>query len=279
VLPGLLIGTLLPFVFAALTMLSVGKAAESIMWECRDQLNNRWESGAQLDPAKCIRISTISSIREMMPPGTIAIFTPMIVGCILGAKGLIGLLAGAISAGFLLAVTMANAGGAWDNAKKYVEKGNLGPGKGKKSANHKAVVVGDTVGDPFKDTSGPALNILIKLMSIVSLVMAPALKREAWTLWYIGLIIIVVMVIGGYIFKAQFGNSGLHDKKKIDEVSARRKADPQAKKDKEDKDAKKHGKKPASPVAAEEKKQEKTADGEPDPFEHKGSAKLAVDLS
>merc|ERR1712065_117762 len=113
----------------------------------------------------------------MAIPGGLAVFMPPIVGFVLGSKGLAGMLIGSLSSGFLLAIMMSNAGGAWDNAKKYVEKDNLGPGKGKRSENHKAVVVGDTVGDPFKDTSGPALNILIKLMTIVSLVLAPAFNR------------------------------------------------------------------------------------------------------
>jgi membrane protein implicated in regulation of membrane protease activity len=248
-------------------MLSVGKAAESIMWECRDQLNKRWESGTALDPAKCIRISTVSSIREMMAPGTLAVFSPVVTGFVLGTKGLLGLLAGSISAGFLLAVTMANAGGAWDNAKKYVEKGNLGPEKGKKSANHKAVVVGDTVGDPFKDTSGPALNILIKLMSIVSLVMAPAFTVTPWENWWIGLIMTIAYVFGGIIYQIKFGNAQLHDKKAIDEVSAKRKADPREKLAREERLAKKSG------GGHEEKKAPASSSDEPDPFEAQGSAK------
>jgi K(+)-stimulated pyrophosphate-energized sodium pump len=268
VLPGLLLGAMLPFVFAALTMLSVGKAAESIMWECRDQLNKRWESGTALDPAKCIRISTVSSIREMMAPGTLAVFAPVVTGFVLGTKGLLGLLAGAISAGFLLAVTMANAGGAWDNAKKYVEKGNLGPDKGKKSANHKAVVVGDTVGDPFKDTSGPALNILIKLMSIVSLVLTPAFTSTAWENWWVGLILTIAYIFGGVIYQVKFGGQNLHDKRAIDEVSAKRKADPREKQAREERQAKKSG------GGHEEKKQAPTSSSdEPDPFEAQGSAK------
>jgi hypothetical protein len=186
---------------------------------------------------------------------------------VLGTKGLLGLLAGSISAGFLLAVTMANAGGAWDNAKKYVEKGNLGPDKGKKSSNHKAVVVGDTVGDPFKDTSGPALNILIKLMSIVSLVMAPAFSKTPWQNWWIGLIMTIVYVFGGIIYQIKFGNTQLHDKKAIDEVSAKRKADPREKQAREERQAKKSG------GSHEEKKAPTSSSDEPDPFEAQGSAK------
>ncbi len=122
------------------------------------------------DYARCVDISTQGSLRAMILPGSMAIITPIAVGFILGPEPLGGMLVGAIAAGFLLAVTMANSGGAWDNAKKYIEAGNLG---GKGSETHKAAVVGDTVGDPFKDTSGPSLNILIKLMSIVALVFAP----------------------------------------------------------------------------------------------------------
>merc|ERR1740115_402195 len=144
---------------------------------------------------ECIRISTVSSLQEMILPGVLAVFSPAIVGFILGAEALAGLLAGGLTSGFMLAVTMSNAGGAWDNAKKYVEKGGLGLGKGKKTKFHEAVVVGDTVGDPFKDTSGPALNILIKLMSMVSLVFAPLMHTEDWHYWYIGLVILAVMIV------------------------------------------------------------------------------------
>lgn len=224
-LPGVLIGACLPFVFAALTMLSVGKAAESIMWECRDQLNKKWESQTPLDPQRCVAISTKSSLIEMVVPGALSIFMPLIVGTVLGARGLLGMLTGSISCGFLLAVTMANAGGAWDNAKKWVEKDNLGAGKGKHSDQHKAVVVGDTIGDPFKDTSGPALNILIKLMSVVSLVIGPELDREPWENWVVGLIISVVLLLAGiafFYFVAKYAS--LHDRDAIDAVSIKRKA-------------------------------------------------------
>merc|ERR1712046_101672 len=152
VLCGVLVCALSPFVFAAMTMLSVGKAASSIMYECRRQLNLRYQNPSyQLQPSECVAISTEASLREMVAPGTLAIVTPIFIGFLLGSRSLLGLLAGAISAGFILAVTMSNAGGAWDNAKKYVEtdKNNKG------TMRHKAVIVGDTVGDPFKDTSGP----------------------------------------------------------------------------------------------------------------------------
>ena len=173
VLVGLFIGALLPFVFSALTMQAVGTAAYAIVNEVRRQFREIpgiMEGTGRPDYARCVDISTQGSLRAMILPGTMAVVAPIAVGFILGPEPLGGMLIGAISAGFLLAVTMANAGGAWDNAKKYIEAGNFG---GKGSEPHKAAVVGDTVGDPFKDTSGPSLNILIKLMSVVALVFAP----------------------------------------------------------------------------------------------------------
>eukprot|EP00457_Paulinella_chromatophora_P001623 gb/GEZN01001625.1/.p1 GENE.gb/GEZN01001625.1/~~gb/GEZN01001625.1/.p1 ORF type:complete len:810 (-),score=79.07 gb/GEZN01001625.1/:404-2833(-) len=178
VLPSVLFGAMLPFVFAALTMLSVGAAAEAVMWECRDQLNRKAFDGLALSPDRCVHICAQQSLREMVPPGALAVLSPLFIGFMLGPKGLLGMLLGSIASGFLLALMMSNAGGAWDNAKKWVEKLGLGEGKGKNTKYHKAVVVGDTVGDPFKDTSGPALNILVKLMSIVSLVIAPLLSTK-----------------------------------------------------------------------------------------------------
>ncbi len=172
VLPGLLIGAMLPFLFSALTMTAVGRAAKEIVLEVRRQFKEIpgiMEGTAQPDYARCVDISTRSALREMILPGILAVASPLLVGFILGKEALAGMLIGATAAGFLLAVMMANAGGAWDNAKKYIEAGQMG---GKGSAAHKAAVVGDTVGDPFKDTSGPSLNILIKLMSIVALVFA-----------------------------------------------------------------------------------------------------------
>lgn len=171
-LPGILIGAMLPYLFAALTMTAVGKAAYEIVLEVRRQFKEipgLMEGTGQPDYRACVGISTQSALREMILPGALAVIVPLAVGFILGAEALAGLLIGAIASGFLLAVMMANAGGAWDNAKKWIETGEMG---GKGSPAHKAAVVGDTVGDPFKDTSGPALNILIKLMSIVSLVFA-----------------------------------------------------------------------------------------------------------
>ena len=173
VLMGLIVGALLPFLFAALTMQAVGRAANAMVQEVRRQfreIKGLMEGTANADYARAVDISTRGAMREMVLPGLLAIIAPIVVGVILGAAALGGMLIGAIATGFLLAIMMANAGGAWDNAKKYIEAGNLG---GKGSDAHAAAVVGDTVGDPFKDTSGPALNILIKLMSIVALVFAP----------------------------------------------------------------------------------------------------------
>jgi K(+)-stimulated pyrophosphate-energized sodium pump len=175
-LAGLLIGALMPFVFSALTMEAVGRAAQDMVEEVRRQFNEipglrEGKEGVKAEYAKCVDISTKGALREMIIPGLIAVVVPIAVGLtpFLGAEAVGGLLIGAIASGSLLAITMANSGGAWDNAKKYVEAGAYG---GKGTSNHEAAVVGDTVGDPFKDTSGPSLNILIKLMSIVALVFA-----------------------------------------------------------------------------------------------------------
>ena len=173
VLMGLLVGSIMPFLFAALTMQAVGRAANAMISEVRRQfreIDGLMEGTAPADYARAVDISTQGAMREMVLPGVLAVVAPLAVGAILGPEALAGLLIGAIATGFLLAIMMANAGGAWDNAKKYVEAGHHG---GKGSEQHAAAVVGDTVGDPFKDTSGPALNILIKLMSIVALVFAP----------------------------------------------------------------------------------------------------------
>ncbi len=172
VLVGAFIGAMAAFLFCGLTMGAVGRAAESMVEEVRRQfreIKGILEGEATPEYGKCVEISTRSAQREMIIPSILAIVIPIIVGVLLGVAGVLGLLVGGLAAGFTLAVFMANAGGAWDNAKKYVEEGNYG---GKGSANHKATIVGDTVGDPFKDTSGPSLNILIKLMSMVSIVMA-----------------------------------------------------------------------------------------------------------
>merc|ERR1712113_65341 len=219
VLAGILVGAMLPYLFAALTMISVGKAAAEIITEVRRQFHEetnskgftlgdciklytkhadeieagQWECSAEEevtpDSDKCVEISTKQSVREMIAPGTYAVLAPLIGGFLVGPAFLLGLLAGAIGSGCMLAIMMANAGGAWDNSKKLCEKLGL-----KKSTNEKereqqkACVVGDTVGDPFKDTSGPALNILIKLMSMVSLTIAPLLKSWDESMWYLGIV-------------------------------------------------------------------------------------------
>merc|ERR1712113_344576 len=219
VLAGVLVGAMLPYLFAALTMISVGKAAAEIITEVRHQFQTKtnddgmtlgqcikmytemyekhgegqWKAGEQEevtpDSDKCGEISTKQSVREMIAPGTYAVLAPLIGGFLVGPAFLLGLLAGAIGSGCMLAIMMANAGGAWDNSKKLCEKLGL-----KKSTNEKereqqkACVVGDTVGDPFKDTSGPALNILIKLMSMVSLTIAPLLKSWDESMWYLGIV-------------------------------------------------------------------------------------------
>ena len=174
ILVGLVIGAMLPFIFSALTMQAVGRAAQGIVDEVRRQFREipgLMEGTATPDSARCVDISTRGALREMILPGVMAVLAPIATGFILGEAALGGLLIGSVSAGFMLAIMMASAGGTWDNAKKYVELGNYG---GKGSDAHKAAVEGDVVGDPFKDTSGPSLNILLKLMAIVSLVFAPA---------------------------------------------------------------------------------------------------------
>jgi K(+)-stimulated pyrophosphate-energized sodium pump len=172
VLSGMFIGSMMAFLFCGLTMNAVGRAAQSMVEEVRRQfreIKGILTGESEPDYARCVQISTKGAQREMVLPSVLAIIVPIITGLIFGVTGVIGLLVGGLSAGFVLAIFMANAGGAWDNAKKYVEEGNFG---GKGSDVHKATVVGDTVGDPFKDTSGPSLNILIKLMSMVAIVMA-----------------------------------------------------------------------------------------------------------
>jgi K(+)-stimulated pyrophosphate-energized sodium pump len=181
VLVGIFIGAMMAFLFCGLTMNAVGRAAQKMVEEVRRQfstIKGILEGKAEPDYARCVEISTKGAQREMLFPSLLAIIVPILTGLILGVAGVLGLLIGGLSSGFVLAVFMANAGGAWDNAKKYVEEGNFG---GKGSECHKATVVGDTVGDPFKDTSGPSLNILIKLMSMVSIVMAGL--TVAWSLF------------------------------------------------------------------------------------------------
>jgi len=228
VLSGVLTGAMLPFLFAALTMISVGKAAAEIIQEVRDQFANHknakgfslgdcirlytemyekhgegnWKAPPDKevipDSDRCVTISTRSSVREMIAPGAYAILAPLIGGFLVGPRFLMGMLAGAIASGCMLALMMANAGGAWDNSKKLCEKLGLKKSKNpKEREQQKACVVGDTVGDPFKDTSGPALNILIKLMSMVSLTVSPLLKdyKEDFEFWYMGLIPLGIFII------------------------------------------------------------------------------------
>merc|ERR1719263_2316534 len=197
VLSGVLFGAMFPFLFGALTMLSVRKAAGSIIVEVQTQFREikgllAGEPGVECDSDRCVALCTQSSVKEMILPGGVAIFAPIGIGLLIGAKCLGGMLVGAIASGFVLAVMMSNAGGVWDNSKKYIENENTYGGK--KSETHKACVVGDTVGDPFKDTSGPALNILIKLMSVLALLLAP-IFREDWATWWVGLIVLAVAAV------------------------------------------------------------------------------------
>ena len=173
VIAGAFIGGMLPFLFSALTMNAVGDAANAMVEEVRGQFRKNpgiMEGTSDPDYGRCIDISTQASLRKMILPGLLAVAAPLLVGLILGIEALGGLLVGGLITGVLLAIMMANAGGAWDNAKKYIETGVYG---GKGSDAHKAAVTGDTVGDPFKDTSGPSINILIKLMTTVSLIFLP----------------------------------------------------------------------------------------------------------
>jgi K(+)-stimulated pyrophosphate-energized sodium pump len=174
---GLFLGAIVPFLIASMTMTAVGKAAFKIVEEIRRQfreIKGLMEGTAEPDPATCVDIATRSALHYMIAPGLFGVLSPVAVGFIIGKEALGGFLVGANIVGVLMALFMANAGGAWDNAKKYIEQGNLG---GKGSANHKAAVIGDTVGDPFKDTSGPTMNILIKLMSVISLILAPLMIK------------------------------------------------------------------------------------------------------
>ncbi len=175
VLVGMFIGGVFPFIVSAMTMTAVGDAAFDMIVEVRRQFKEipgLLEGKAKPDTARCVDIATRAALRRMILPGSLAVLAPVVIGFGLGPKALGGMLGGALICCVMMALMMANAGGAWDNAKKYVEKGNLG---GKGSDVHKAAVVGDTVGDPLKDTSGPSMNILINVMAIVSLVIAPLL--------------------------------------------------------------------------------------------------------
>ena len=173
VIVGLFIGGMLPFLFSSMTMDSVSKAAYKMIEEVRNQFRTipgLLEGTGKPDYKKCVAISTQAALKEMLLPGIMSVLAPVLIGLLLGPTALGGMLAGALVTGVMLAIFMSNSGGAWDNAKKYVEDGHHG---GKGSDTHHAAVVGDTVGDPFKDTSGPSINILIKLMTVVSLVFAP----------------------------------------------------------------------------------------------------------
>ena len=179
VLVGIFIGSMLAFVFCALTIKAVGRAASAMVGEVRRQFRDIpgiMEGESKPDYAACVAISTRGAQREMILPSLLAVIVPIVVGLLLDVAGVMGMLGGGLGTGFVLAIMLNNAGGAWDNAKKYIETGQLG---GKGSACHKASVVGDTVGDPFKDTAGPSLNILIKLMSMVSVVAAGAIVKFA----------------------------------------------------------------------------------------------------
>jgi inorganic pyrophosphatase len=181
VMPGLLFGAMLPYLFFAMTMKSVGMAAMEMVNEIRRQFQDPKVADGSKEPDynACVVIATKASLWKMIPPGALVMFTPIIVGILFGKYTLAGLLPGAIVSGVQMAISSSNTGGAWDNAKKYIEKGGLGdPSKGKNSPYHAAAVIGDTVGDPLKDTSGPALNILIKLMAIISVVFAPVVDSK-----------------------------------------------------------------------------------------------------
>jgi K(+)-stimulated pyrophosphate-energized sodium pump len=178
VIAGLFLGVLMPAIFCALTLNAVGRTSFAIINEVRRQFREikglrEGEEGVRPEYSKCVDICTKAALKEMIAPGLLTVAAPIAVGFLLGPMALGGFLIGAVATGFLIAIMMANAGGSWDNAKKWIETGQYG---GKGSDAHKAAVVGDTVGDPFKDTSGPSLNIMIKLMSIIALVLAPVLK-------------------------------------------------------------------------------------------------------
>jgi len=188
----LVLGAMLPYAFSAMTMSAVSEAAQEMISEIQDQFadGHILSGNRRPDYDRCIMISTKSSIREMLAPGLLVLLSPILTGFLFGAKGVSGLLAGAIVSGVQIAISFSNTGGAWDNAKKYIEAGSLvveGARHGKHSEAHKAAVVGDTVGDPLKDTSGPSINILIKLMAITSLVFSGAFQRYGGvTLGYLG---------------------------------------------------------------------------------------------
>jgi inorganic pyrophosphatase len=192
VFSGLLIGAMLPYAFSALTMKAVGRAALEMVVEIRQQLkdNPRIRTGEVApDYERCISISTTASLKEMIAPGCLVILTPICIGLLFGPRAIAGLLPGALVSGVQMAISSSNTGGAWDNAKKFIEAEKLtenGIVKGKGSDEHKAAVIGDTVGDPLKDTSGPSLNILIKLSAILSLVFTPFMQKTGWLVCPLG---------------------------------------------------------------------------------------------
>merc|ERR1719334_2612937 len=201
VLVSAIFGACLPYIFAALTMMAVGRAASLMIEEVRRQFRDYKllsdNPTQKPDFAECVSISTKASLIEMIIPGVMAICSPLVCGFMLGREALGGLLIGALVSGFMLAIFMANSGGAWDNAKKWIEANGLGDGKGKNTKFHVAAIVGDTVGDPFKDTSGPSLDILIKLMTMMSILFAPIYPEEAFDedWWWVGLIIFILFMI------------------------------------------------------------------------------------
>ena len=207
---GLIFGAMLPFYFTAMTMAAVGDAAQEMIIEIKRQFDTLdiFNGRDKPDYERCIQISTNASVKMMIPPGILVIATPLVFGFLLGPRGVSGLIAGTIASGIQVAISFSNTGGAWDNAKKFIEGGHLKDEKTgqvyrKKSEAHKNAVIGDTVGDPMKDTSGPSINILIKLMSIISLTMAPLIKgQDDWEYWYFGLIpLILGLVISVVCYK------------------------------------------------------------------------------
>lgn len=219
VMVGLLLGAMLPFIFSAMTMKAVSDAAYDIVKEVRRQfqeIKGLMAGKARADYKSCVDISTKAAISQMATPALLAVLVPVIVGFFLGAEALGGLLAGSIATGFLMAIFMANAGGAWDNAKKYIEAGNLG---GKGSVVHKAAVVGDTVGDPFKDTSGPSINILIKLISIVALLIGPIIIAVDFNLiWMTSVGGGILILLAAYIL---FGKKLLNEERDDEEDNSK----------------------------------------------------------
>lgn len=221
ILAAAIFGACLPYIFSSLAMLAVGRAASLMIEEVRRQFNtynllDPENATGEPDYQRCVAISTQASIIEMLIPTILAVLSPLFIGYLLNAQALGGLLAGSTISGFLLAVFMSNSGGAWDNAKKYIEGKNLGENKGKGSEYHKAAVVGDTIGDPLKDTSGPSLNILIKMMSLISLVFARSFSHKAFDKWYIALVLFIIFTVFSaglltWMYKTGFGKIKFND--------------------------------------------------------------------